>query len=189
MGDLQKQLYNRFLEIQNIDPTGLLIFWGNLFLYRIVCLAGLNTAKLFADYQYLMKIWTVRNRCCFIDEFKEELRSFSIHGYYDPISSIDGKNDRRKIAMKQRKSIHFSMISSQDYPMRKYPLTKNRRRNLLTHINDHRLNQYVETSSFLIDCLCHLRKLRIPVILERNINRTMKAIPVRNRPRLQHQNF
>jgi SNF2 family DNA or RNA helicase len=23
MGDLQKQLYNKYLEIQNIDPTGL----------------------------------------------------------------------------------------------------------------------------------------------------------------------
>lgn len=25
MGDLQKQLYNKFLEIQDIDPTGLFI--------------------------------------------------------------------------------------------------------------------------------------------------------------------
>ncbi|CAF5191142.1 unnamed protein product, partial [Rotaria magnacalcarata] len=41
MGDLQKQLYNKYLQIQNIDPD-----------------AGFNTAKLFADYQYLMKIWT-----------------------------------------------------------------------------------------------------------------------------------
>ncbi|CAF3746940.1 unnamed protein product [Rotaria socialis] len=41
MGDLQKQLYNKYLRIQNIDPD-----------------AGFNTAKLFADYQYLMKIWT-----------------------------------------------------------------------------------------------------------------------------------
>jgi SNF2 family DNA or RNA helicase len=26
MGDLQKQLYNKYLEIQNIDPTGLFFF-------------------------------------------------------------------------------------------------------------------------------------------------------------------
>jgi len=26
MGDLQKQLYDKYLQIQNIDPTGLLFF-------------------------------------------------------------------------------------------------------------------------------------------------------------------
>ncbi|CAF0741913.1 unnamed protein product [Didymodactylos carnosus] len=41
LGDLQRRLYLRYLEKEKIDPE-----------------AGLNTAKLFADYQYLMKIWT-----------------------------------------------------------------------------------------------------------------------------------
>ncbi len=60
MGDLQKKLYNKYLEIQNIDPTGLFqILLLNLS-NQFFCLAGFNTAKLFADYQYLMKIWTVR---------------------------------------------------------------------------------------------------------------------------------
>jgi hypothetical protein len=62
MGDLQKKLYEKYLEIQNIDPTGLflqIVDEKKKILIRFF-LAGFNTAKLFADYQYLMKIWTVR---------------------------------------------------------------------------------------------------------------------------------
>ena len=62
MGDLQKQLYSKYLELQNIDPTG--AYEGEVFSLRHTFAhlpsAGFNTAKLFADYQYLMKIWTVR---------------------------------------------------------------------------------------------------------------------------------
>ncbi|CAF3872676.1 unnamed protein product [Adineta steineri] len=57
MGDLQKQLYDKYLKIQNIDPS-----------------AGFNTAKLFADYQYLMKVWTHPwlLRPHFIDRWKKQ---------------------------------------------------------------------------------------------------------------------
>lgn len=66
-------------------------------------LAGFNTAKLFADYQYLMKIWTVRfiYQDFLIENF--HLCFFSIHGYYDHILLIDGKNNRKKIKMKKKK--------------------------------------------------------------------------------------
>jgi hypothetical protein len=60
MGDLQKQLYEKYLQIQNIDPTGLFDNISEHFSSNFFVLAGFNTAKLFADYQYLMKIWTVR---------------------------------------------------------------------------------------------------------------------------------
>ncbi|UJR34129.1 hypothetical protein I4U23_021536 [Adineta vaga] len=58
MGNLQKQLYDRYLKIQNIDPTT----------------GSFNTAKLFADYQYLMKIWTHPwlLRPHFIDRWKKQ---------------------------------------------------------------------------------------------------------------------
>ncbi|CAF0990223.1 unnamed protein product [Rotaria sp. Silwood1] len=60
MCDLQKQLYNKYLKIQNIDPS-----------------TGFNTAKLFADYQYLMKIWTHPwlLRPHFIDRWKKQQKN------------------------------------------------------------------------------------------------------------------
>ncbi|CAF1582131.1 unnamed protein product [Adineta ricciae] len=69
MGDLQKQLYDRYLKIQNIDAT-----------------AGFNTAKLFADYQYLMKIWTHPwlLRPHFIDRWKKKQKKDA-----DEVDEID----------------------------------------------------------------------------------------------------
>jgi hypothetical protein len=63
-------------------------------------LAGFNTAKLFADYQYLMKVWTVRVFFVLEDFRKMNLIPFkSIHGCYDHILLIVGKNNRRKMRM------------------------------------------------------------------------------------------
>ncbi|CAF2952071.1 unnamed protein product [Rotaria sp. Silwood2] len=75
MCDLQKQLYNKYLKIQNIDPS-----------------TGFNTAKLFADYQYLMKIWTHPwlLRPHFIDRWKKQQKknddeSDNIDPFFDDI--------------------------------------------------------------------------------------------------------
>ena len=59
MGDLQKRLYEKYLQIQNIDPAGLFANFEEKILIHFSRSAGFNTAKLFADYQYLMKVWTV----------------------------------------------------------------------------------------------------------------------------------
>ena len=58
---LQQELYRTYLLIQNIDPTARL---SKLFCIRrkflIIQSFFADMAKLLSDYQYLMKIWTVR---------------------------------------------------------------------------------------------------------------------------------
>jgi len=124
MGDLQKQLYSKYLEIQNIDPE-----------------ACFNTARLFADYQYLMKIWTHPwlLRPHFIDRWKKKQRkeggdeSEKIDPFFNDVT---GQSDEENTTVEEEKPKKITKKTTKNSSLKKMDGRKGRKNENQNDSND-----------------------------------------------------